>query len=116
MDLAVDVLSWILLITGSLFAMTGALGLLRLPDFFSRAHGGGVTDTMGAGLILFGLMLQSGLSLITFKLVLILVFLFITSPTSVHALAQSALSHGLRPLVREEGEELATREVEEDWS
>jgi multicomponent Na+:H+ antiporter subunit G len=71
---------------------------------------------MGAGLILCGLMLQSGLSLITFKLVLILVFLFITSPTSVHALAQSALSHGLRPLLRDEGEELAPRDVEEDWS
>jgi multicomponent Na+:H+ antiporter subunit G len=98
-ETVLDVLSAILLVTGSLFAMTGGLGLLRLPDFFSRAHGGGITDTMGAGLILSGLMLQSGISLISFKLLMILIFLFITSPTSVHALAQSALAHGVRPKV-----------------
>jgi len=94
-----DILSWVLLVGGSLFAMTGGLGLLRLPDFFSRIHAGGITDTMGAGLILTGLMLQSGFSQTTFKLLLILLFLFITSPTSVHALAQSALAHGERPLL-----------------
>jgi len=96
---ALDILSWALLVAGSLFAMTGGLGLLRLPDFFSRLHGGGITDTMGAGLILSGLMLQSGISQATFKLLLILLFLFITSPTSAHALAQSALAHGVRPLL-----------------
>jgi len=96
---ALDILSWALLVAGSLFAMTGGLGLVRLPDFFSRLHAGGITDTMGAGLILGGLMLQSGLSLTSFKLLLILLFLFITSPTSAHALAQSALAHGLKPLL-----------------
>jgi multicomponent Na+:H+ antiporter subunit G len=104
-ETVLDVLSWILLVSGALFAVTGGLGLLRLPDFFARAHGGGVTDTMGAGLILLGLMLQSGVSLISFKLLMILIFLFITSPTSVHALAQSALAHGVRPQVRDENEE-----------
>lgn len=94
-----DILSWVLFIAGSLFAMTGGLGLVRLPDLFSRIHAGGITDTMGAGLILGGLMLQSGLSLVSFKLLLILLFLFITSPTSAHALAQSALARGLRPLL-----------------
>ena len=97
METLLDVLSWIFLVSGSLFAVTGGIGLLRLPDFFTRAHAGGITDTMGAGLILLGLMLQSGLSLVTWKLALIGILIFITSPTSVHALAQSALSHGIRP-------------------
>jgi len=99
MEQALDILSWGLLVAGSLFAMTGGLGLVRLPDFFSRIHAGGITDTMGATLILGGLMLQAGLSLASFKLLLILLFLFITSPTSAHALARSALAHGVRPLL-----------------
>jgi multicomponent Na+:H+ antiporter subunit G len=99
MEALLDVLSWVCLVSGSLFAITGGIGLLRLPDFFSRAHAGGITDTMGAGLILLGLMLHSGLSLTTWKLLVIGILIFITSPTSVHALAQSALSHGIRPLV-----------------
>ena len=100
-----EVLSWVCLMAGCGFAVTGGIGLLRLPDFFSRTHAGGVTDTMGAGLILVGLMLQSGLSLITLKLAMILIFLFVTSPTSAHALAQAATARGLRPLLAEPDEE-----------
>jgi multicomponent Na+:H+ antiporter subunit G len=98
-----DGLSWALLIGGSLFAMIGGLGLLRFPDFYSRMHGGGITDTMGAGLILSGLALQSGLSLVTVKLAMILFFLLVTSPTSAHALAQAARAHGLPVWTRESG-------------
>ena len=101
MELARDILSWICLVGGSAFAIIGGIGLLRLPDVFARMHGSGITDTLGAGLVLSGLMLQSGLSLITVKLVFVLVFLLITSPTSSHALAKSALSHGIRPRVVE---------------
>ncbi len=104
MEATIDIISWVLLVAGSVFAVVGGIGLLRLPDFFSRMHGGGMTDTMGAGLILTGLMFQTGLSLVTFKLVLITLFLLLTSPTSAHALARSALSHGLEPLVHEEEE------------
>ena len=75
METAIDLLSWIFLVAGSFFAVVGGVGLLRLPDFFSRMHGGGMTDTMGAGLILTGLMFQTGLSLVTFKLVLITLLL-----------------------------------------
>ncbi|MCP3980493.1 MAG: monovalent cation/H(+) antiporter subunit G [bacterium] len=97
MDAVREILVWTLLVGGSLFALVGGIGLLRLPDYFTRMHAAGITDTMGAGLILSGLMLQEGLSLVTFKLVAILFFLLVTSPTSTHALAQSAWSHGLRP-------------------
>ena len=99
MDLLVDAVSWICLVTGSLFAVIGGVGLIRLPDFYARMHGAGITDTMGAGLVLIGLMFQGGLTLVTVKLVMILFLLLITSPTSSHALAKSALNHGLEPLV-----------------
>jgi len=99
MDLALDILSWICLVTGSIFAIIGGIGLLRLPDVFARMHGGGITDTLGAGLILIGLMFQAGLSLITVKLLMVLLFLLVTSPTATHAVARSALSHGVRPRV-----------------
>jgi multicomponent Na+:H+ antiporter subunit G len=97
-----DVLSWILLVAGSLFAVVGGVGLLRLPDFYSRMHGAGMTDTMGATLILTGLMFQAGLTLVTIKLLMILFFLLVTSPTSTHALARSAIAHGLKPRLGKE--------------
>ena len=94
---ALDIMSWILLGIGTLFLLIGAVGLIRLPDFFSRMHAAGLIDTLGAGLILVGLMIEAGWSLNLAKLVLILLFLLFTSPTSSHALAHAALVHGLKP-------------------
>lgn len=95
--MAIDVASWVLLLAGSFFVVTGGLGLVRMPDFFTRLHAASVTDTMGAGLILTGLMVQAGASFVTVKLVLILLFLLLTSPTASHALAHAALLSGYRP-------------------
>jgi multicomponent Na+:H+ antiporter subunit G len=97
--IVIEVLTWAFLISGSFFSIVGGIGIVRLPEFFSRLHGGGVTDTMGAGLIVIGLMLQGGLSLVTVKLLAILFFLLVTSPTSCHALAKSALAQGLVPVL-----------------
>lgn len=97
MTFALDGATWVLLLLGGFFSIVGGIGIIRLPEFFSRMHGGGITDTLGAGLILAGLMFQSGLSLATIKLVMILFFLLVTSPTGCHALAKSALSQGLQP-------------------
>ena len=82
MDLVLDVASWAFLMAGSLFCITGGIGMLRLPDFYTRCHAAGITDTLGAGLILIGLGFQGGLTQVTVKLLLILVFLALTSPTS----------------------------------
>ncbi len=95
----VDLLSWALLIGGSFFCVTGAIGLLRLPDFYARLHGAGIIDTLGAGLILIGLMLQAGLSLVTVKLLFVLFFILITSPTATHAIAHAAHVQGLEPVL-----------------
>lgn len=103
MDLIREILVWLLLASGSVFAVIGGIGLIRLPDLFSRMHGSGVTDTLGAGLILAGLMLHSGASLVTFKLAGVLFFLFLTSPTATHALARAAIEEGLRPWTADRG-------------
>ena len=103
---AIDIVSWALLLCGVAFSLVGGLGLLRMPDLFTRMHGGGMPDTLGAGLILGALMLQAGLSLVTVKLMLILVLLLISSPTSTHALAKAAISHGVRPMeIGEDGKD-----------
>ena len=99
METVVNGLSWACIVAGSAFAVVGGVGLLRLPDVYARMHGGGITDTLGAGLILIGLMFQSGLSLTTGKLVMVLLFLLVTSPTATHAVARAALSADVNPEV-----------------
>ena len=94
---AVDWLGSICLIAGGVFCLIGGYGLIRLPDMFTRMHAAGVSDTLGAGLILLGLGLHEGPTLITVKLGIILIFIVFSSPTSTHALAQAALAGGLKP-------------------
>jgi multicomponent Na+:H+ antiporter subunit G len=96
---ALDALSWVLLGAGGAFCAIGALGLLRMPDFFTRMHAASVTDTLGAGLILLGLVLQAGASFATVKLIAIGLLIFFTSPTATHALARAALARGLKPML-----------------
>lgn len=97
MELLLDALSWVCIVAGSIGVVAGGIGVLRLSDVFARAHAAGVTDTLGAGLLLIGLMFQTGSWLIIVKLILILGFLFFTSPASSHALARSALAGGIKP-------------------
>jgi len=93
--LLVDGLSWILLAGGAFFCVVGGLGLLRMPDFWTRAHAAGVNDTLAAALILLGLILQAGFGLVAVKLVMVLLFIYITSPTAGHALYRAAHAHGV---------------------
>lgn len=97
MSVALDVLSWILIVAGSLFCVTGALGLVRLRGFYTRTHAASLVDSAGAGLLLAGLLLQAGWTLVAVKLLTIGLLIFFTSPTATHALANAALARGLRP-------------------
>lgn len=98
MIILIDILSFLFLITGSSLSIIGGLGLIRLPDFYSRLHAAGITDTLATYLIISGLILQSGLNIVSAKLILILLFIFFTSPVSSHLIAKIAFDNGLDPL------------------
>ena len=100
MALVLDVASWICILVGAAVALIGGLGVLRLPDVFARMHGAGMIDTLGLGALLLGLMVQAGFSLVTVKLILILAFVFFTSPMTTHALARACLNAGVEPWAR----------------
>ena len=95
--LLIDILSWAMILAGSFFVIIGAVGILRFPDFWSRLHAASVTESAGMILLLIGMALQTGWTLIAFKLGVIGVFMLITGPTSTHAVANAALVSGLRP-------------------
>jgi len=97
MSMVLDIASALSLIAGAVFIIIGSIGLVRLPDFFTRLHGAGIAETLGAWLVLLGLLLQSGWSSVSIKLIMIFIFLVITGPTATHALAKSALHGGLKP-------------------
>ena len=101
----IDGLSWVLLIAGSFFSIVGAIGMLRMPDVFTRMHAASVTETLGVALILLGLMLQSGLNLVSAKLLMLGILIFITGPTATHAIAHAAILRGLKPILKSDRSE-----------
>ncbi len=97
LDAAVEIISWALMLAGSFFVIVGAVGALRFPDFWARMHAVSITDSAGVLLLFAGMCMQTGFTLVTVKLIIIGVFLFITGPTATHAIANAALVSGLRP-------------------
>lgn len=91
----VHLIGGILVLLGAVLALSGGVGLLRLPDFYTRSHALGLTDTAGAGFILVGLMLRAPDWGVVTRLLLIVLFLALTSPTASHALAQAARKDGV---------------------
>ncbi len=88
---------------GVLFMLAGSLGLLRLPDFFTRTHASGKVDSVGMMLCLGGLAVHEGPTLSGLKLVLVIAFVAVSSPVAAHALARAAVRSGLRPWRRPGG-------------
>lgn len=97
LDMVLWLASWLLLAAGSALVLVGGLGALRMPDLYTRMHAASLTDSLGTILVLGGLMLQAGISLELVKLFAILIFMLITGPTAAYALANAAVSAGLRP-------------------
>lgn len=97
--LIADIASWILIIIGSAGLLIGGIGILRLPDVYTRMHAASITDTIGAGAVIVGLMIQAGFGLVAVKLLMMLVFFFFTSPASSFSLAHAALSSGVEPIL-----------------
>lgn len=95
--LFIEILSWALILGGAGFTLVGAFGLVRLPDFWPRLHAASVSESAGMLLLVTGMAIQAGFGLIAVKLIIIALFLFITGPTSTHAVANAGLVSGLRP-------------------
>lgn len=102
MAMMVDALSWILIAAGCFVVLTGSLGINRFPEFFTRVHAASLTDTLGIALLVFGLMLQAGLTQVTLKLALLLFCILWTGPVAGHALAKAALHGKLRPRLHDD--------------
>lgn len=94
-----DIASWVLFLSGGFFIVTGAVGIVRFPDFYTRMHAAGITDTAGAELMIIAMVLQAPSWMVTVKLLFIAFFLFLTSPVATHAIAHSAHIVGLRPML-----------------
>ena len=99
MTAILEFLSSLCLLLGGVLCITGGVGLLRMPDFFSRVHASGVTETLAAPLLLIGLLLQMEWSLDSVKVIMILILVLATNPTATHAMAKATLHGGQRPLV-----------------
>ena len=91
MSLVVDILSWGFILAGGFFTVVGAFGLLRMPDIYTRLHASGVLDPFGV-------------TLITVKLVFLVLLLLFTSPVACHALGRAALHHGIVPRLSKQGD------------
>jgi multicomponent Na+:H+ antiporter subunit G len=111
MEVVLDGLSWVSIAGGLFFMLVGTFGVLRMPDVYTRLHAGGMTDTMGAGLLLLGMALQTVVEmthgeaaywLVLVRLVLVYGFILITSPIATHALARAALAGGVEPWTNHE--------------
>ncbi len=101
LDYILNILSWFFIVAGAFFMLSGALGILRMPDFFSRLHPAGITDSFGAPMLLVGVMLKYGFSLFSGKIFLLILFLFITNPTSTNVLSQAAIISKIKPYLKD---------------
>lgn len=102
MSVLLDLASGTCLALGSFFCVVGGIGLIRMPDFYTRVHAASVIETLGAGLILTGLLLQAGLTQVGAKLAMVGLLVLFVSPTATHALARAGMVRGLRPLLAPE--------------
>ena len=111
MSAVLDLVSALCLAAGAFFCLVGGIGLVRMPDFFTRVHAASVTETLGAGLLLLGLILKAGLTLVSVKLAIIGILIYFASPTASHALAKAALIAGIKPQLADSLADQASDEV-----
>lgn len=109
----IDLASWLLLLSGSGFLIVGSIGIIRFPDFWSRLHAAAIVDSAGMALLVAGMVLQSGLTIVTIKLILIGLFLLVTGPTATHAVANAAYVSGSRPLGYDDGHPVRSADIVE---
>ena len=99
MSLALDILAWAALLSGGFFTIIAAIGMLRMPDMYTRAHASSVYDTVGIGLLILGMLLQAEDWAVAIRLLIILVVLYFSGAVAAHALSRAALHDGQHPLL-----------------
>ncbi len=99
MEVVFSFIGTICLLLGSILAIISGIGILRFPDFYSRMHATGVSDTLVTGLILVGLMMQNPDGIVIIKLLIILLMTLLINPTASHALAKAAIESKLLPFL-----------------
>lgn len=92
----------VLILAGLFFLVVAAIGMLRLPDVFTRSHALSLTDSLGAFLVLAGLAIYQGFSLNLLKILVVLALIYLLNPVISHATIRAALRSGLKPWVREQ--------------
>jgi multicomponent Na+:H+ antiporter subunit G len=95
------IISIIFIVTGLFFLIVAAVGVIRLPDVFSRSHAVSLTDSLGALLMLVGIALYEELGINTFKILVVLVLVYILNPVIAHATIRAALRAGVKPWKKE---------------
>jgi multicomponent Na+:H+ antiporter subunit G len=111
MHMMINILSGLFLLTGLVFFLGGAVGIMRMPDFYSRLHPAGKLDTLGifamvAGLVIYNLHHVSlGVVLLSIKMFLIVFFVFLASPTATHSIVDAGMRAGLRPWTKKKEKE-----------
>ena len=101
MEMLLDAVSWMLILVGSIFLVVGGIGIVRLPDVFTRSHAVGLTDSLGAFFVLLGLAVTQGFSTNLVRIIVVLVLLYLLNPVITHATVRAALRAGLKPWTRE---------------
>lgn len=89
---------------GVFFAVVAAIGLVRLPDLYTRAHSTSKSETLGATLTLAAAALTFESGTLTLKTALLLLFMFLTNPTAAHAITRAAAEQGIEPWTADEEE------------
>ena len=100
-----NILTIVLVILGIAFILVGSVGIIRLPDFFTRTHAVSKSDTLGVIFVIGGLVIYEGFTLSSLKLILIILFIALANPIGSHALAKAAMKKGLKPKLQEDIEE-----------
>ncbi len=93
------ILSGLMILLGIFFMLVGSIGIVRLPDFYTRTHAISKSDALGVMFVIGGLVIFEGFTLNSLKLVFIILFIFLANPIGSHAIARAAMKSGLEPLL-----------------
>ncbi|MFP4281293.1 MAG: monovalent cation/H(+) antiporter subunit G [Verrucomicrobiota bacterium] len=94
------ILGYGIIAVGLLFMLLGSIGIIRLPDFFTRTHAASKVDTVGISIVLLGIAVHEGFTLESAKVLVAAAFIMMSNPVAAHALGRAALLSGLKPWTR----------------